>query len=299
MQQTPQTVRVPVTGGHLAVHLLNHAPAEAPVVLALHSISSNGLSWQPVADALDGELRVIAPDLRGRAESAVLRSRGLADHAADVVAVADHLGLRRPLLAGHSMGAFAAVLAGATYPERAAAVVLVDGGLALPAPGTQDIDAVLRSTIGPAMTRLGMAFTDEQAYLAYWRTHPGLRPHLDGPSGHYLRAFLLHDLAGPRGDMRSTSSLECVRADWGDLLADPATLSAIHALQCPAHLLWARRGPLDETPGLYSTERIAAALLPSDIATTELATNHYGALLDPAAVAAVGDALRGLSHLAA
>lgn len=298
MQQAATTVGVPVTGGDLAVHLLNHAPADAPVVLALHSISSNGLAWQPVADVLQGQVRVIAPDMRGRAESAGLRSSGLADHAADLIAVADHLGLGRPLLAGHSMGAFAAALAGATYPERAAAIVLVDGGLAFPSPGTEDIDAVLRTTIGPAMTRLGMTFTDEQDYLAYWRAHPGLRPYLDGLTGHYLRGFLLHDLAGPRGRMRSTSSLECVRADWGDLLADPATLSAIHALQCPAHLLWATRGPLDETPGLYSAERIAAALLPDDIATTQLATNHYGALLEPQAVAAVSDALRGLAHLA-
>jgi hypothetical protein len=176
--------------------------------------------------------------------------------------------------------------------------VLVDGGLAFPSPESSDIDAVLRAHIGPAMTRLGMTFADEDSYLAYWRSHVGLRPFLDTSEGHYVRTFLRHDLGGPRGAMRSTTSLECVRADWGDMLADPATLSAIHTLQCPAHLLWARRGLLDEPEGLYTRERVSAALLPADVAVTELASNHYGTLFDPVAVKAVAEAVRELAPLA-
>lgn len=296
--------RVPVHGGSLAVHWLNEAPSGAPVVLALHSISSNGLSWQAVADDLAGEVRVLAPDMRGRAESGDLRSRGLADHARDVLAIADHLGLERPLLAGHSMGAFAAVLAAASYPDRAAAVVMVDGGLPFPAtdssdgPDRSDIDAVLESALGPAMPRLRMSFADEGAYLAYWRSHPGLAPFLEGATAGYLAAYLLHDLAGEVGALRSSTSLECVRADWGDMVADPATASSVHALQCPAHLLWADRGLLNQPTGLYTAESIAAARLPSDIRVTELATNHYGALLEPAAVTTVGLAVRELAALA-
>ena len=45
MQEAAPTVRVPVAGGTLTVHLLNDAPAAAPTLIALHSISSNGLSW--------------------------------------------------------------------------------------------------------------------------------------------------------------------------------------------------------------------------------------------------------------
>jgi pimeloyl-ACP methyl ester carboxylesterase len=298
MPEGQRTERVAVPGGDLTVHRLNDAPPDAPVVVALHSISSNGLSWQPVADLLDGQVTLVAPDMRGRAESAAVRSAGLADHAGDVIAIADHLGLGRPLVAGHSMGAFAAALAGATYPDRISGVLLVDGGIPFPAPGTADIDAVLRTIIGPAMTRLSMTFADPTAYLAYWRSHPALGPLLGGPEGHYLADYLLHDLTGERGSMRSSSSLECVRADWGDMMADPATLSALHTLQCPAHLLWARRGLLDEPQGVYTAERIAAARLPADVRTTELATNHYGTLLEPAEVKTIALALRELALLA-
>jgi pimeloyl-ACP methyl ester carboxylesterase len=291
----PPTERVAVEGGFLAVHQLGQAEPTAPAVVVLHSISSNALAWVPVAEALEGRARLLAPDMRGRAESAALRSTGLADHVADVRAVIAHFGLRRPVLAGHDMGAFVAALAAATHPEDVGGVVLVDGGLAFPSPGSFDVDEVLHSIIGPAMDRLTMAFTDEEAYLAHWRSHPALGPHLAGPAGAALAAYLLHDLAGPRGEMRSTSSLECVRADWADLMSDPATLSALHTLQCPARLLYAARGPLGQPEGLYTRERVGAAHLPADVAVTELPCDHYGLLLDDAGVDGVAAAVFDLA----
>ena len=291
----PLTERVAVEGGDLTVHRLTRAPAGAPTVVALHSISSNALAWVPVADALEGRATVLAPDMRGRAESARLRSTGLADHVADVHAVVAHFGLDRPVLAGHDMGAFVAALAAATHPQDVGAVVLVDGGLAFPSPGSFDVDEVLHSIIGPAMDRLSMTFEDEDAYLRHWRAHPALGPHLAGPQGAALAAYLLHDLAGPRAGMRSTSSLECVRADWADLMSDPATLSAVHTLQCPARLLHAARGPLGQPEGLYTKVRVAAAHLPADVLATELVSDHYGLLLDDDSVAAVAAAVLEVS----
>lgn len=290
-----QIERVPVSGGRLVVHLLNTAPPSAPTAVALHSIASNGLAWAPVAEALDGRVRLLALDMRGRAESAALRSTGIADHAADVVAVLDHFGLQAPVLAGHAMGAFAATLAAATVPSRVGGVVLVDGGLPYESQGSFDVDEVLHSVIGPAMDRLTMLFEDAEAYLAHWRAHPALGPHLDTPAGGHLAAYLLHDLAGPKGAMRSTSSLECVRADWTDLMSDPATLSAVHALQCPGRLLWAARGPLGQAQGLYTAARIADAHLPADIGLARLDTDHYGALLHPRAVRTVASAISAVT----
>jgi pimeloyl-ACP methyl ester carboxylesterase len=287
-------VQVPVRGGDLTVHELVAAPAEAPVVVALHSISSNALAWVPVARALGAGVRVLAPDMRGRAESSDLRSTGLADHVEDVVRVLDHLTVDEVVLVGHSMGAFAAALTAATHPERVRAVVLVDGGLGLTDTGSFEVDDVLHSVIGPAMDRLSMTFEDEAAYLAHWRAHPTMGPLLDSPAGGDLTAYLMHDLAGERGRMHSTSSLECVRADWADLMSDPATLAAVHTLQCPAHLLWAARGPLGQATGWYDAARLAAAHLPDDVTTTRLDSDHYGALLEVDSVATVAATVRRL-----
>lgn len=285
-------VQVPARGGDLSVHELGMGPAAAPAVVALHSISSNGLAWVPVARALGPDVRVLAPDMRGRAESADLRSTGLADHVDDTIRVLDHFALDQVVLVGHSMGAFAAALTAATHPDRVRAVVLVDGGLGLTDTGSFEVDDVLHSVIGPAMDRLSMTFDDAAAYLAHWRAHPTMGPLLDSPAGGDVTAYLLHDLTGEPGRMRSTSSLECVRADWADLMTDPATLAAVHTLQCPGHLFWAARGPLGQPTGLYDEERIAGAHLPDDLRTTRLGTDHYGAVLEAASVATVAAALR-------
>src|ERR1700761_8876745 len=99
-------IDVPVAGGSLRVAVW---PGDGPTVVVPHGITGNLLSWKMVADELAGRVRLVAPDLRGRAGSAGLPGPyGMAAHAADMVAIADHLGLERVALAGHSMGGFVA-----------------------------------------------------------------------------------------------------------------------------------------------------------------------------------------------
>lgn len=69
-------------------------PGAAPVIVALHGITANALSWAAVARHLDGRATLIAPDLRGRAASAGLPGPyGIAAHAEDTAALAAWLGL--------------------------------------------------------------------------------------------------------------------------------------------------------------------------------------------------------------
>ena len=93
MGQTPEVLEGRRCRRH-ARHPRPHVgPADdgAPVVLAAHGITANGLMWQPVADELarrrgPGAVRFLAPDLRGRALSnAVHGPFGLAAHASDLV----------------------------------------------------------------------------------------------------------------------------------------------------------------------------------------------------------------------
>ena len=96
-------------------------------------------------------------------------------HARDLLATARQLGVR-PLLLGHSMGAFVTGLTAATEPDAVTGAVLVDGGLAFPAPPGLDIDAALQAVIGPAMERLSLRFADLDAYVDFWAKHPALGP---------------------------------------------------------------------------------------------------------------------------
>lgn len=62
-----EEIKVPVAGGELAAVRWPAAGPDAPVVVALHGITANALSWGPVARLLAGRVTLIAPDLRGRA----------------------------------------------------------------------------------------------------------------------------------------------------------------------------------------------------------------------------------------
>src|SRR4029079_861384 len=122
-----QEIDVPVRGGSLRVLAW---PGGGPLVIAAHGITANALSWAAVARELAGRVRLIAPDLRGRAGSAHLPGPfGMAAHAADLIAVADHFGAPKVALAGHSMGGFVVTETAARYPARGSSVVLVSVGV--------------------------------------------------------------------------------------------------------------------------------------------------------------------------
>jgi pimeloyl-ACP methyl ester carboxylesterase len=266
---------IPVAGGALRVC---RWAGTGPTVIAAHGITANALSWVPVADALAGRATLIAADLRGRAGSAALPGPyGLARHADDLIAVADHLKLEQVAIAGHSMGAFVAAVAAVRHPGRVSSLLLVDGGVTLQVPEGADIDAILQAVIGPAMRRLQMTFESAQAYLDFWRAHPALSADWS-PA---IETYALRDLVGQPPALRSSCNLDAVRQDATDTLLDAQTTAAIGQLSCPATLLWCERGILDEPQGLYDDARLdAAGVDRSRIAVERVGdVNHYTVLL--------------------
>ena len=262
-------------------------PADGPVVLAAHGITSNGLSWAAVADALPG-VELIAPDLRGRADSRALAGPyGPARHAEDLICVLDQRGATEPvMLTGHSMGAFVASVAVAAHPERFSKLVMVDGGLAFPQQQGTDIDAVLEAVIGPAMRRLSMEFADLDAYHRFWREHPSFQEIWHERT----IACLDHDLIGEPPRLRSSCVLDAIRTDGAGVLSDPDVLTAIHQLTVPSILLWAQRGMLNQPEGIYSPDRLGT--LPEGV-RAELVpeVNHYSILFGDNGARAVAAAI--------
>jgi pimeloyl-ACP methyl ester carboxylesterase len=279
---------VPVSGGALATC---RWPGDGPVVLAVHGITANALAWAPLAGELAGRVRLVAPDLRGRAGSRSLPGPyGLAAHADDLVAVLDFLGVESAPLVGHSMGGFVAALAALRHPDRFDSVLLVDGGVALPVPDGGDIDAVLEAVIGPAIRRLTMDFPGTVEYLDFWRAHPAIGPWWRPE----IEPYLLRDLIGEPPALRSSCVLDAIRADARDTLRDPDTLAALNRVTCPVTLLWAARGMRDEAQGLYDDGRLDAAGVDRDRVAVHPVpgVNHYTILLEPAGARAVAEHIR-------
>lgn len=268
---------VPVAGGSLHVGRWGDGDT---VVVAAHGITGNHRSWQGIARALGPDVSLVAPDLRGRGQSAALPGPfGMRAHADDLVALLDHLGLPRAVLAGHSMGAYVATTAATAHPDRWSAVVLVDGGIALPLPRGVDPDAMLAGVLGPALARLEMTFADRAAYHAFWRDHPALTE--AGAWTEDTEAWLDHDLVGTEPELRSSASLEAVRHDGRELLVDREVRRAFDALTQPTVLLRAPRGLLNQVPPLLPDELLdpLRARWPVRMEMLVDNTNHYSIIL--------------------
>jgi N-formylmaleamate deformylase len=102
------------TGGH------------KPSVVLAHGITDNGLCWTRLAQALEQDYDCIMYDARGHGQSDQPGSYGLNDHVADLAGLVKALGLDRPVLAGHSMGASNVAATAATYPGLCRGVILED-----------------------------------------------------------------------------------------------------------------------------------------------------------------------------
>lgn len=104
-----------------------------PLVL-VHGFSDNGLCWTPVARALETDYDVIMPDMRAHGLSERVQPGDKVDMAADVAELIRTLGLQRPIIVGHSMGAIVTYQVGVRFPELAGALVLEDPAWWLPEP---------------------------------------------------------------------------------------------------------------------------------------------------------------------
>jgi pimeloyl-ACP methyl ester carboxylesterase len=273
-----ERVDVPVTGGSLAVNRLGGAP-DAPVVLAIHGITSTSQTWIAVAETLGSRATLAAVDLRGRGRSNELPAPfGLTAHVTDMVALLDTLGLDQTVVVGHSLGAYVAAALADAHPERVQQLVLVDGGLTVPGARNAEADAeqFLRAFLGAALARLQMTFPDREAYRAWWSEHPAVAGS-DIAAGH-LAVYADYDLIGPLGAMRSSVNPECVAPDGRGVIA----AASAGELTVPAVLLCAPRGlagepnpmqplPVVEAWAAADPERRRGQLVPN--------TNHYSIVL--------------------
>jgi pimeloyl-ACP methyl ester carboxylesterase len=114
----------------VTLHLATAGPADAPPVLALHGWPQHWWSWRHVIKELDGEFRLLCPDLRGLGWSGQpadddFRKQRMAD---DAIALLDVLGIDRVRLVGHDWGAWAAILGALTAPERVSSLLAMSIG---------------------------------------------------------------------------------------------------------------------------------------------------------------------------
>lgn len=181
-----------------------------PPLLCLHGAGGSHTHWGHALAGLADVARVIAPDLPGHGRSAPPGRTSVAAYGAAALALLDELGLERALLAGHSMGAAAALEAALAAPERVA-------GLAL-------VGAAARLRVAPALLA-GLADGPEAAIADLVAAmYPGPSAHLrPAAAAEYLRDpatlradFLAcdgWDARGPVAGLRCRTLVVCGEAD--------------------------------------------------------------------------------------
>ncbi|MSR99259.1 alpha/beta hydrolase [Arthrobacter sp. BL-252-APC-1A] len=286
------SIGIPVRGGTLHTGIWGPDDPAAPTVLAVHGVTASHRTWGMVAEALP-QVRFIAPDLRGRGRSNSLPGPyGMPVHADDLAAVLTALDATRAVVAGHSMGAFAALVLAHRHPELVESLVLVDGGLPLDVPAGLSDEQIIQAVLGPAARRLEQVFPSLREYEQFWAPHPAFTGHWNG----LLHDYLAYDLQPhDGGGFRASTCTAALVEDTAELHRGTALLQSLEGLRHRVQLLRAPRGLLNEEPGLYAPAYISAwkEKLPSLEVSDVPATNHYTIVMDNPGAASVAAVLAG------
>ena len=114
-----------------------------PVVL-VHGILCDRRFLAPQFDHFSGQRGTVSVDLRGHGESDAPDQDYTIDGFADDLAWScDRLGLKRPLVVGHSLGGIVALALAASYPDLVRGVVALDSVLLPPGDRSQFMPAFL------------------------------------------------------------------------------------------------------------------------------------------------------------
>lgn len=110
----------------IELHYADVGPRDTEPIVFVHGFPLDRSQWDQQLIFFPNRARCIAPDLRGHGPSAFDGPRTIDDFADDVLALLDHLDVRRATVCGLSMGGYIAFALWRKAPERFGRVVLAD-----------------------------------------------------------------------------------------------------------------------------------------------------------------------------
>jgi pimeloyl-ACP methyl ester carboxylesterase len=269
---------VPVQGGLLTYEVLT---GTTEPVLAIHGVSSQRRLWNWL-HAEAPALTLIAPDLRGRADSvAVSGPFSLAQHVDDMIMILDQLEVDAIHICGMAMGGFVAIQLAAQHPARVKSLILVDGGFPMDTPL-----GLTRETI-PALfadrlARLEDTWDGLDDYIAFFVANTA--PLLDREDP-LLRDNLAHDLR----DGRVRLSPDALVADAADTFFDANPWESV---QVPIRFLHAQWGVGAHSVPVYPDD-LVERYGPYTVEMRSLpGLDHAGTIMTHSGAAAVADMIK-------
>lgn len=115
-----------ITANGITLHVYQTQTGKPPIVF-VHGVSDNGLCYLPIARQMANEYDIILYDSRGHGKSEAPETPAtIVDRANDLAGLVQALGLNKPVLIGHSMGAVTVALFAGLYPDVPGLLVLED-----------------------------------------------------------------------------------------------------------------------------------------------------------------------------
>lgn len=264
------TTRVDVGGHSIAVHELGGG-AVGPAVVLLHGASFHARVWDAVARRLTGVGRVVALDLPAHGRSSHPEGElRWAELAHVLLGAIDGLGLVRPVVAGHSMGAALAILGELERPGSFAALWAFEP--VVPPRGVGDDVVDDRASGGARRTTFP---SHDHVYERYAGRAP-----LDRWDPEVLRDFVHHGFEErPDGsvELLGATDVQRVTVDW----CHHGAMDRLGALTLPVLLV---RGAMDHYQAYWVPEQ--AARIPGVRVEVYEDQTHVGPMEDPVATAA-------------
>lgn len=213
---------------------------DKPQLVLAHGVTDNGLCFTRVAQALEANYDLIMVDARGHGQSAKPESGySPAEHAADLAGLIDGLGLDRPAVIAHSMGARSAAYLAAGWTDRVRGLVLEDPPWRS-LTGQGDVDPAARALYHERiLTRRAMTIDE---VIAQGRQLNAKWADEDFPAWAAAKHQVVPQVVEGSGT---------AQRPWGEVIAD---------IQCPTLLLIGEQGVEgSDVPAIVTPETAAAA----------------------------------------
>jgi pimeloyl-ACP methyl ester carboxylesterase len=243
-------------------------------ILCIHGITANSRFWDCLASALAPHHRVIAVDLRGRGLSdKPPTGYSIEHHCKDILALMNDRGLERPVLIGHSLGAFISLVFAAQYPQKVDHLILVDGGGKL----SETQMAKVFAGIKPSLDRLGQIFPSLEAYLSQMKLAPYLQPW-----NSYMETYFRYEIEEVEGGVRSRVHPKHIEEEALNL-GKVDSREFYVKVTCPTLILRATKGMLAEDDLLLPEDVVERMVreIPNAKKVDVEGTNHYSILFQP------------------
>ncbi|MGH6999556.1 MAG: alpha/beta fold hydrolase, partial [Phenylobacterium sp.] len=226
-------------GGAMAV--LDFGDPQRPVdVVFVHANGFNARTYRAILAPLAPELRILAVDQRGHGRSTLPAETegrtswdGLRD---DLLALLATLDLRDVVLAGHSMGGTACVLAQAQAPERVRSVVLFDP-VVMPSAVAADPEQFANSPLAQGALRRRSVFPDKASVVSAYTGRGAFRTW----NGEMLADYVADGFRErPDGQVELSCAPEWEASNFASHAHD--TWGAFEQAQVPIRILRAEEG---------------------------------------------------------